>query len=246
MLRKGESSTGFECYFKVPVLNGQVQVPSVGIEQVLHISSNVSDPPPIQERSTSEADSRNSVTILFIAGDRGGFQSNQLQTSDEYDAIQDALRASEYRDSISLGKPILAATRKKLAHAYRHRPQIVHFAGHGNERKLSIIETYHGSAYETALSAEELCEVLRTMDVTLCVLNACESEGIARHLVDAGTVEYAVGWPNKVSDSTAIALSRSLYEALGDGQTMCAAFNSAKGRVRAARGAGAHPWGECT
>ena len=230
VLRKGESSTGFECYFKVPVLSGNVRVPSLESEQVFRVLSNVSDPPPSQEQPTSEADSRNSVKILFIAGDRGGFQSNQLQTSAEYDAIQDALRASEHRGLISLGNPILAVTREKLAHAYRHRPKIVHFAGHGDERKLSIIETYHGSAYETALSAEELCEVLRTMkeDVMLCVLNACESEGIARHLVDAGVVKYTVGWPNKVSDSTAITLSRSLYEALGDGQTMCAAFNSVK------------------
>ena len=230
VLRKGESSTGFECYFKVPVLSGNIRVPLVGSEQVFHVLSNVSDPPPSQEQSASEADSRNSVKILFIAGDRGGFQSNQLQTPAEYDAIQDALRASEHRGLISLENPILAVTREKLARAYRHRPKIVHFAGHGNERKLSIIETFHGSAHEIALSAEELCEVLKTMreDVMLCVLNACKSEGIARHLVDAGVVKYTVGWPSEVSDSTAITLSRSLYEALGDGQTMCAAFNSAK------------------
>ena len=40
--------------------------------------------------------------------------------------------------------------------------------------------------------------------VMLCVLNACESEGLAGDLVEAGRAEYAVGWPSKVSDSTAI------------------------------------------
>ena len=105
VLRKGESSTGFECYFKVPVLNGQVRVPSVASEPVFRISSNVSDPPPSQERFISEANDRNSVTILFIAGDRGGSQQNQLQIPKEYDEIQGALRASEHRDLISLGKP---------------------------------------------------------------------------------------------------------------------------------------------
>ena len=230
VLRTGISSTGFECYFKVPVLSGHVRVPSLESEQVFCVLPNGSSPPPSQGRSTSEADSRNSVTILFIAGDRGGSQQNQLQISKEYDEIQGALRASEHRDLISLGTPILAVTREKLAQAYRYRPKIVHFAGHGDERNLSIIEAHPGLAYETALSAEEFREVLKTIeeDVMLCVLNACESEGLARDLVDAGAAEYAVGWSNKVSDSTAITFSRSLYGALGDGRTMCAAFDIAK------------------
>ena len=230
VLRKGESSTGFECYFKVPVLGGHVRVPSLESEQIFHLSSNGSGPSPNQERLTSESGSRKSVTILFIAGDRGGPQQNQLQIPKEYDEIQGALRASEHRDLISLGTPILAVTREKLSQAYRHRPKIVHFAGHGDERSLSIIEDHHILASETAFTAEEFLTVLKTMreDVVVCVLNACESERLARVLVGEGGTGYAVGWPNRVSDSTAITFSRILYGALGDGQTMCAAFNSAK------------------
>ena len=230
VLRMGASSAGFECYFKVPVLSGDVRVPSVGIDQVFHVLSDVSDPPPSQEQPTSEADSRNSVKILFIAGDRGGSQLNQIQMPNEYHAIQDALRASEHRDSIYLGDSILAATRERLAYAYRHRPKIVHFAGHGNERSLSIIEDHHLSANETALSTEEFLTVLKTIeeDVVLCVLNACESERFARDLVGEGGTGYAVGWPSKVSDSTAITFSQALYGALGDGRTMCDAFDIAR------------------
>ena len=230
VLRTGASLTGFECYFKVPVLSGNIRVPSVGIEQIFRVSSSVSDPPSSREQPTSEVDSRSSVKILFIAGDRGGSQLNQLQIPKEYDEIQGALRASEHRDLISLGTPILACTREKLAYAYRHRPKVVHFAGHGNERSLSIIEDHHLLVSEAAFTAKEFLTVLKTMkeDVVLCVLNACESEGLARELVDEGGTEYAVGWPSKVSDSTAITFSRVLYGTLGDGQTMCAAFNSAK------------------
>ena len=230
VLKKRASSTGFECYFKVPVLNGDVRVPSLESQQVFQISSNASDPPPSQERPASKADERNSVPILFIAGDRGGSQLNQLQITKESDAIQEALLASKHRDLISLVNPILAVTREKLAHAYRLRPKIVHFAGHGDERSLSIIEDHHLLANETALSAEEFHKVLKTIEekVVLCVVNACESEGLARALVDAGVVEYAVGWPSKVSDSTAITFSRALYGALGDGRTICDAFDIAK------------------
>ena len=66
------------------------------------------------------SDIRTSATILFIAGDRG---LNQLQVPNEYDAIQGALHACKHRDIISLGNPILAATRGKLAEAYRQRPR---------------------------------------------------------------------------------------------------------------------------
>ena len=230
VLRRGESSTSFECYFKVPVLIGDVRVPSLEREQIFHISSHASGPSPSQERLTGGASDRNSVTVLFIAGDRGGSQLNQLQTPKEYDAIQEALRASEHRDLISLGNPILSATREKLAHAYRHQPKIVHFAGHGNERSLSIIEDHHLLASEATFPAEDFLTVLKTMrgDVVLCVLNTCESEECARYLVDAGGATYAVGWPSKVSDSAAITFSRALYGALGDGRTMCDSFDIAK------------------
>ena len=228
----GMSATpiGFECYFKVRVLNGNVRVPSVEIDQVFLVSSSISPIPTSQERSTSEAKGRKSATILFIAGDRGGSVLNQIQVPNEYHAIQEALRASEHRDLISLGSPILAATRERLAHAHRHRPKIVHFVGHGNERSLSIIEDHHLLANETALSADEFTRVMETMKelVMLCVLNTCESEGLAAALTDAGVVEYAVGWSSKVSDSTAITFSRTLYGALGDGRTMCDAFNIAR------------------
>ena len=150
----------------------------------------------------------------------------------EFHAIQEALLASEHRELIALGTPILAATRERLAHAYRSAPQIVHYVGHGNERSLSIIEDNYLLANGTALDAEEFGTVLGMMKerVMLCVLNACESGGLAGDLVGAGVVEYAVGWPCKVSDSTAIAFTSALYGAVGDGRTMQEAFDIAKGR----------------
>ena len=230
VLSTGAGSTGFECYLTVPVLSGDVRVPLLRSEQIYCLPSNAIEPRPSQEQPTGDPEVRNSVTILFIAGDRGGSQLNQIQIPKEYHAIQEALRASEHRELISLVSPILAVTRETLAQAYRRRPEIVHFAGHGSERGLSIIEDHHLLANESALSAEEFIAVLQTMKerVILCVLNACESEGFARDLVGAEITEYVVGWPSKVSDSTAITFSRSLYGALGDGQTMRVAFNGAK------------------
>ena len=102
-------------------------------------------------------------------------------------------------------------------------------------------------ANETALGVEEFREVLKTMEegVMLCVLNACGSGGLARDLVDAGVVEYAVGWPTKVSDSTAITFSRSFYGALGRRSDDLRCVRYCQGRVWAARSATAHMATDC-
>ena len=217
--------TSFESFFTVPVLNGQVKVPVVERGDVLPLggteSMAVSSRRTVAE-TDPETGKRTSVRVLFIVGDRGGSQGNQLQTTKEYDAIKSALRGCQHRDVIALANPIFGATREKVAVAYRERPAIVHFAGHGNDRSVSIIKDHGFVANETPLDGGQLCEVLGTMEqrVMLCVLNACMSEALARELVAAGVVQHAIGWPCKISDSVAIAFSGALYSALGDGRSV--------------------------
>lgn len=241
-MASGVSTTSFECHFEVPVLNGQAKVPVVNPRNILTLgrAEQVAAGTPVSVAARPPvAEARSSVRVLFIAGDRGGSQGSQLQIPREYHAIQSALRACKHRDVIALANPILAATRERLAEAYRERAAVVHFAGHGNDRSLSIIEDHGLLANETPLDADHLCDMLRTMQerVRLCVLNACVSVEMAQRLVDAGAVDYAVGWPAEVSDSAAIALSRALYGALGDGRSIVDAVALA----RLAAGTGDQP-----
>ncbi len=73
--------------------------------------------------------------------------------------------------------------------------------------------------------------------VRLFVLNACASLELARQLVDADVVDYAIGWSAKVSDSAAIAFSAALFGALGDGRSIGDAVTVA----RLASGTGDEP-----
>ena len=231
------SMDAFECYFDVGLLSGNVGVPQVRGENVFSVSRDREEN--VAGRRVVGSDSANSASILFVAGDRGGSRRNQIQMPNEYEAIQEALRASEYRNSIALAPPILAATRARLAHAYRHRATVFHFVGHGDERSLAIIEDNQVLVGEADLTAEALKGVLMPMDgmrVKLCVLNACESATLAGEIVDAGVVEYAIGWPRTVSDSTAMAFSRGLYGALGDGRTVLEAFGVGKNACGADEG----------
>src|SRR5207245_714677 len=123
-----------------------------------------------------EDNRRKSVTILFVAGDRGGSQRNQIQIPRELDSIQNALRGCEHRDAISLANPTLAATHQKLTEAYRHRPAILHFAGHGDDRSLSFISDQGLLVTQIPLVAEQLAAILRNFPerIRLCVLNTCD------------------------------------------------------------------------
>ncbi len=232
VLASGVDPTRFECCFEVPVLNGQVKVPLVQASSTFHIGGDhpvAARVPDTTAASGSFGDGRASVRVLFIVGDRGGSQMSQLQTPNEYHAIQDALRASKHRDVIGLANPILGATRPRLAEAYRERPTVVHFAGHGSTRSLSIIEDQGALVREVPLTVDELCQMLRTIQgsARLCVLSTCDSAEVAQKLVEARVVEYSVGWRGRVSDSAAIAFGRALYGALGEGQGIGAAVQVA-------------------
>ena len=109
-------------------------------------------------------------------------------------------------------------------------PAIIHFAGHGNERSLSIVEDQGVLAKEIPLDGKQLLEMLKTMKplARLCVLNTCGSKVLAEMLVKEGAVECAIGWSGRVTDSVAIAFSRALYGALGDGRNIAEAVSIAK------------------
>ena len=158
-------------------------------------------------------------TVLFVAGDRGGSQRNQVQIPREFASIQEALRGSENRDAFVLAPPILAASRQTLIEAYRHQPVILHFAGHGDDRSLSLILDQGLLVSQTQLLAEQLATILGTFPdrVRLCVLNTCDSAPIAEYLAKTSVVEAAVGWPARLADDMAIAFSRAMYGRLGDG-----------------------------
>lgn len=159
------------------------------------------------------------VNILFVAGDRGGSRHNQAQLPLEFHAIEDAIRESKYENRFQVVNPMLMTTHERLVTAYRVRPSIMHFGGHGNDRSLSILVDQNVLTGEVPLDGIQLAAILMGFPerVHLCVLNTCKSAPIAEHLVDSNSADFAIGWPQSVDDSVAIAFTRALYRSLGDG-----------------------------
>lgn len=238
VLGSGVNAEAFETYFDVDVLNGAVRVPNIEGANVLPLATAGQRgglKPVWTKRAAADIHAEHAVKLLFITGDRGGSQVQQIQSPKEFHGIQDALRRGRTRNGISLAEPILAATPERLANAYLQRAQIIHFVGHGNDRSLSIISDLGLIARETPLDASRLVTFLKTMQdpVLLCVLNTCESADLAKGVVEAGGALYCVGWPSKVNDSEAVAFSEAFYGALADGRSMTDAMSVAAVAIHA-------------
>jgi hypothetical protein len=215
----------FECYFQVPVVNRNVKIPNVQADNIYPLGSPQNGDPDtrrLSQRDSLEAGQRHSVTVLFVAGDRGGLQQNQIQIPKELESIKEAIRGSEYRGHFNLAVPILAVTHENLVAAYRERPVVLHIAGHGNDRSLSILSEQGLLVSQTALLKEQLAAILGSFPerVFLCVFNTCHSSDMAEYLVRENIVKAAIGWPGTLDDSKAITFARLLYGRLGDGLSL--------------------------
>src|SRR5512144_2407093 len=77
------------------------------------------------------------VKVLFVAANPAGTQP--LQLDEEIRQITLKVRASKYRDSLELASQ-WAVRPDDLLHALlEHRPDIVHFSGHGGRTEEAII-----------------------------------------------------------------------------------------------------------
>jgi hypothetical protein len=95
----------------------------------------------------------------------------------------------------------------------KHRPQIVHFCGHGSGKQGLVFESDSGG--EQWVGADALSSLFKLFaSHTECVLlNACYSEEQASTIVDH--INYVIGMNQAIQDNAAIAFSKGFYRALG-------------------------------
>ena len=96
---------------------------------------------------------------------------------------------------------------------FSHRPQIVHFCGHGSGQQGLVFEGSDGG--EQWVRAEALSDLFRLFaeNVGCVLLNACYSEEQANAIVNH--IDYVIGMNQEIRDDAAIAFSKGFYRALG-------------------------------
>lgn len=106
---------------------------------------------------------------------------------------------------------------------FNHKPEILHFSGHGGSGVLCFEDKY-GSAITVSATAIEGLVKLNT-SVDCLVLNACYSETIAEKI--SPHVRAVVGCSSSIGDKAAIIFSKAFYRAIAHGVNYRKAFEFA-------------------
>ncbi|WP_299271884.1 CHAT domain-containing protein [uncultured Psychroserpens sp.] len=159
-------------------------------------------------------------TILFLA--TNPIDTPYLRLQDEVKLIENALAKSNSKDDfvfIDRG----AVTRRDLVHYLnKHKPNILHIAGHGDENGNLMFEG--DDKYSQPLSIQGLSKFLGNYspDLECLVLNACRSSVSLKNFKPE--IAYVIGMSKPVSNKSAEYFSEAFYDSLFSGKPVPVAF----------------------
>ncbi len=157
--------------------------------------------------------------VLFLSATP--IDADRLRVEEEIREIDEAIRGSEYRDQFDIRQQSAVRVIDLQAHLLRHRPQIVHFSGHGTEDGRLMLEDANGNC--VAVPRAALTRLFGAFTNIRCVvLNVCFSQEQAEGI--ATSVDCVVGMSSSIGDVAAIGFARAFYQALAFGCSVSQAF----------------------
>lgn len=172
------------------------------------------------------------ITVLLMAGTTAGAEQ-ALRLDRESREIDAKVRAGRYRDQIDLQYTHATQVRDIIDALNRHKPDIVHFSGHGDEASL-LFDGRDGTPQE--LHGDQLALLLQAAPkpIRMLVFNACMSARQAAAAVDFA--DFAIGMERPISDAAAKDFAGQLYGSLAAGATVDLAFRQAVAHATATSG----------
>ncbi len=160
------------------------------------------------------------IKILFLAANPSNV--TRLRLDAEIREIDRALQQTKYRDLFVIEQQHAVRVTDLQGHLLRHKPDIVHFSGHGSEQSDLVLEDNFGNSQPVSVRAlSQLFSVLKD-NIRCVVLNACYSEDQARAI--AQHIDCVVGMSRAIKDASAISFAAAFYQALGFGKDIETAF----------------------
>ena len=159
------------------------------------------------------------IKILFLTANPQGTDS--LRADEEVRAIDQALRQAEYRHfALIVHQAVRIEDLQGIL--LRHRPDIVHFSGHGTTRNELILQDAAGHAAPVRGSALRALFADLKDNIRLIVFNACHTEAQAKSVAEY--IDCVVGMGNDLTAQAAIHFAIAFYRALGYGRSVQEAF----------------------
>lgn len=161
------------------------------------------------------------IKILFLAANPT--DTTRLSLDKEIRSIDEVLRKSEFREKFNIEQHWAVRVTDLQSLLLRHRPDIIHFSGHGSASNEIILEDSSGNSSPVSTRAlSQLFSVLKD-NIKCVILNACYSEQQAETI--ATHIDCVVGMSKAIGDSAAISFAAAFYQGLGYGRNVKTAFD---------------------
>jgi hypothetical protein len=169
---------------------------------------------------------RRRLNVLYLTADPN--KANSVRVDAEFGRVLEAIRGSKFRENINVEHRPAANLKTLLNGLNDHRPQIVHFSGHGDSAGITTDNASVGTRADEVVSFELLAKALRATDSRpkVIVLNSCSSSGARKALLPLGVIIISMRRP--VSDIAAAAFAPLFYAAIAAGQSVKSAFEQGK------------------
>lgn len=216
--RTGQASSGMSVHIQASQNAGLVFGDNSGYVAGGNIVGTT--PRGIDNKRYSQDSHGASIRILFLGSSPDDL--SRLRLDQEVRQIDLALRTGEFRDHFFLSSHWAVRPNDLQACLLRHRPNIVHFSGHGSAEQAIFLEDESGRRCK--VDGDVLARLLGVFksSVRCVVLNACYSADQAKAI--AQQVDCVVGMSTAVGDQAAISFAASFYQALAFGDNVANAF----------------------
>ena len=167
------------------------------------------------------------IKILFLAANPK--DTPALKLDKEIRLIKEKLSQAEFGSVFDIRNHASVRANDLQSLLLEHKPDIVHFSGHGSSASEIILEDSSARSHAVPPTALSTLFALLKGKIRIVVLNACytsvQAQAIAEH------IEWVVGMSRAIGDSSAIAFAGSFYQALGYGYSIRDAFALAKNEI---------------
>jgi CheY-like chemotaxis protein len=169
------------------------------------------------------------IKVLFLSATPEDMV--RLEVDKEYKAIDEAIRKSDVRDRYEIRYNPATKVSEVQGVLLRFRPNIVHFSGHGSNRKELILLDDDGAVHPVSTSAlEGLFDLVnKDKNIKCVILNACYSSSQAKAI--ANHIECVIGMSDEITDQAAINFSTSFYQGLGYGNDIKTSFDLGRNQL---------------
>jgi hypothetical protein len=164
------------------------------------------------------------ITVLFFATNPKN--TDKLRLDEEVRSIQEMIRKSEHRDSISFESRWAVRPLDIFQAINELSPDVIHFSGHGADTSELVLENSDGNAKFVTKEAITQTIMASSDKIHLIVFNTCFSNEQAQSIKEY--VEAAIGMTTSISDHGACVFAAQFYSSLGFGLSLQKAFEQAK------------------